>query len=249
MDLVNRLPFKLEKGKKLERAFERLDDQESLLLRSPPGSGKTAVAMAYLLSKAENGTCGVIFFRTKAEINQGLTLLNEMVDEESDPPLIAPLVGKMEACLYPPAEEEKLRWWCNLSACGRREDRWVAGLEAEIQELVGAGLSIERYIEETRKQGVCPFHALRNLAERTDILLTTYPFLYDVELYKYVGERDVLILDEAHTMLVLVTGEMERDRFERERALCEECDETEIDMTPHQYALSLFTGGKKEEYY
>ncbi|NIQ06084.1 MAG: hypothetical protein GWO20_10280 [Candidatus Korarchaeota archaeon] len=244
MSFLELLPFRIEKADDLAKAFEKLEEG-NLLLRAPPGSGKTAVSLAYLLRQARLGRKSVIFFRTKAEIDQGLMLLNEMVEPLNEKPLITPLVGKKEACLYPPAEETALRWWCKFSNCGRMNRKWKRGLEEDILTLEGRGLSIDRYLDELRKQGLCPFYALRKLATRSVILLTTYPFLIDGELFKKINERDLFILDEAHTMLCLVTHEMKKGAFKRGEQLFARTEDEE--MPPNRYCVSLWRQGKKED--
>lgn len=239
------LSYSLEKKSALEQSLEKLEEQGALLLRSPPGTGKTAVSLAYLLSQAEQGKRGVIFFRTKAQIDQGLNLLNEMIHQNAEPPLITPLVGKEEACLYPPSDTRKLRWWCRIRNCERRHDRGGHHIREKIKEQEGKNMSIDQYITISRQNGVCPYYALRELCEKASVILTTYPFFVNKELYKFIGKRDYMFLDEAHGLLMLITKKIKKTRFKKGNKLVKATRKEGIQ--PNDYILSLLRDEKVEK--
>lgn len=234
------LPFELEEGQLLSKALEKLETKQKLLFRSPPGSGKTAISLAYLLSKAQKGFRSVIFFRTKAEINQGLALLHAMVGKKADHPLFAPLVGKEECCLYPPSDSTKLQWWCAISQCGKRFQKWNPDIPSQIQRIDGNEITIDHYIATLQKMDVCPFYALRKLAKKVDILLTTYPYLTSQELFTLVDQRDYVFLDEAHSLLLLVTEEISKENLKHGKLLLEEAQEK--GFRPEEYIVALLRG-------
>lgn len=205
MSFLDLLPWKKSTLPQISKAF--LSEKKLVLLRAPAGSGKTAVALAYLVSEAIMGRRGAIFFRTKSEIENALRILREILDRRSLRLLVLPTPSKEDFCIYNPPRDI-VKYWCPISGCDRINRRSSKDLEHLFSEMNYS--SINDYIVALARHGVCPYFTLQNMLRKADIVLGTHQYLITKDLFEKLGHLDIIIVDEAHNLMFLRTFESEK---------------------------------------
>jgi len=169
-------------------------DADVILIRAPPGSGKTWAAIKYAIENAFRDKKVAIFFRTRMEVSNAMRLA---IEKENLVGFI-PVVGKEFYCV----KEEKIefsRYHCFLKNC----DLIYAHVRGFIEECMARRpKSLEELKSIIMKSivPICPYHEIMRSARSSPIVFATYPFFIHNDLYERLGKRDILILDEAHTL-------------------------------------------------
>ena len=208
------LPIKTHYSKQLLDAL--LSSGNVTMIRAPPGTGKTMAALAYLFWTALHGTSSAIFFRTRAELDNAIRMsyeISRLLEKYNvNPPLFIPIGGKEEFCRFPPDKKELVRWWCSIIDCeyfGRRNVKRVINIMKEYKPKDLRGFFIA-----AREAKACPYFAYQELCSEARIILGTHPYFILDELFERIGKRDIIVIDEAHWMLFLITARMRLRDYE-----------------------------------
>ena len=192
--------------KELMKAFET--DAEITFIRARAGAGKTYLSVAYALYRASEGDRVAIFVRTRSEINQALRIAREigsrLGDRAKELPTMIPMTGKEALCRFPPENNAVIKWWCRIIDCEFLNHK----INDEFRELIQNQQfsSIREYFIQARDMHLCPYFALQLVASEHQIVIATHPYLINDELFERLGERDILIIDEAHNLLKPITA-------------------------------------------
>ncbi len=192
--------------KELMKAFET--DAEITFIRARAGAGKTYLSVAYALYRASEGDRVAIFVRTRSEINQALRIAREirsrLGDRAKELPTMIPMTGKEALCRFPPENNAVIKWWCRIIDCEFLNHK----INDEFRDLIQNQQfsSIREYFIQARDMHLCPYFALQLAASEHQTIIVTHPYLINDELFERLGERDILIIDEAHNLLKPITA-------------------------------------------
>lgn len=203
------------KDKVDEKLFDAFKTKTKItFIRARAGAGKTYLSVAYALYKAIEGKRIAIFVRTRSEINQVLRIASDIRSKlgvrSSEVPTITPITSKETLCRFPPKNNVIIKWWCRIIDCEFLNNK----INDNYREFVLTTQlsSIREYFIRARDMHLCPYFALQSMASESSVVVTTHPYLIYNELFERLGERDVLIIDEAHNLLKPVTARIsERD--------------------------------------
>ena len=198
-----------------------LEDSPLSFLRAPAGYGKTACALAYLITEGFAGNRGAIFFRTRTEVNQALRLLSRMINnlprKTIDHLSVIPLVGKDFYCRYPPEKKSLVKWWCKIIHCN-----FLSRYRSqELMDLLSQNVydSLKKYYNIARDLDLCPYYVYQRLSENADIVLTTHPYIIRQSFLNRIGERSIVIIDEAHNLLKSITAKISKREYAQGESL------------------------------
>ena len=206
-------------GQELVKAF--LSQEKVNFIRASPGTGKTYAAVAFSLWRALNNDRIAIFMRTRNEINHALEISNRLsrslLSRNINPPLIVPVGGKETLCRFPPENPAIIKWWCQIIRCEYISRRRSSRLRQLILEQRPSNL--REYFILAREENVCPYFAYQELCASSPIVLATHPYFIRDEFYERIGNRDILIVDEAHNLLKIITGRIKIQAFEEAKRI------------------------------
>jgi len=211
--------------KELLSAFET--KARVTFIRAKAGAGKTYLSVAYALYRASEGDKIAIFVRTRSEINQVLRIASEIRSRlgarASELPTITPITGKEALCRFPPENNTVIKWWCRIIDCEFLNNK----INNDYRELIQNRQlsSIKDYFIQARDMHLCPYFALQLTANENKAIVTTHPYLINNELFERLGEREILIIDEAHNLLKPVTARINERELNRSRT---DLDDNEI---------------------
>ncbi len=216
--ILNTIPRK-EGTEKIISAF--FDTDEDMIIRAPAGSGKTFVAVAYAIAKATEEKRTVIFFRTRAELENALGIAKTIIDNaniELEAGAIIPVAGREALCPFGSRGFEGLpdfakSLYCLVMECPVRFRR--------ILEPPKLYTSLRDFVSYIMGYKACAYHTLLRLAKNARVVFATHPFLTQDELFRHLGDVDTAIVDEAHA-LNIVTYSISREKYERGRSIAEE---------------------------
>jgi len=195
-----------------------------VFIRAIPGSGKTYTALAFAIWRALKGDRIAIFMRTKSEIDHSLSITakisKELKQKGIKPPVIVPVGGKERLCRFPPENPSIIKWWCQLIRCEYLGRRKSSSLLSRIQE--SSPSTLKEYFVIAREERVCPYFAYQELCAESPIVIATHPYLVRDDLFERLGKRDILIIDEAHNLLKIVTSRIKIEDFHIARKIAEE---------------------------
>ena len=163
--------------------LDALKTHSTVILEAYPGYGKTKIA-AKLLARAERGLVAV---RTHNEIREVFKFLPDRKG-------VMYAYGKPKLCIklrkftYKACRVMNVFGRCPLNYTAE-DVAWLAGTFREQDEIR----------EYEKKRNVCLYKALRMLAGKAKKLVATYDYI--VSNPQVTEGKDVLILDEAHTLL------------------------------------------------
>jgi len=167
-------------------------DADVILIRAPPGSGKTWAALKYAIEQVLKEKKVAFFLRTRMEISHAMRLL---IEQEKFIGFV-PMVGKEFYCRL----EEKViysKYFCFIKNCSFL----YSHIPGFVEKCMRRG---PRSLEELKKlllrSLVCPFHEVLRSAPSYPLVLATYPFFINDDMYERLGKRNIIILDEAHTL-------------------------------------------------
>ncbi len=211
-------------------------NERFLMIRAPPGSGKTFSAIKYAIERANEGKRIGIFFRTRKQIEHALGIYWTLVRGSDNYPLAVPVVGKDKLCRFPPVNPEMARWWCAFIECEfsgkfsrRFLDLYVRNKPKRIDEIVGISFD----------SGGCPYQNVINAIERAMIVFATHPYFINNSLFEKLGHIDEAIIDEAHAFLLVKTAEISKDDY----LFGKQFEDVELNRA----GVALYREGKRKE--
>ncbi len=196
----------------MEAALKR----EGLAVEAPNGFGKTAAALAALMTLvAEQGFSCIYAVRTKREMERVLEELGRFGGERR----AAPLISMTDGCLLKDKERvaiptEVLPNYCKGSVTSGRCFYYDA-LPRWGRLVPSSGGGIGDFIKRCESLRVCPYFLGRDRAADSDIVVTTYPHVLNEALrgqllgMRKSWKKEIVVFDEAHNlpeMIYLSTG-------------------------------------------
>ncbi len=158
-------------------------------INSPTGSGKTVVALSIAKEVLERGLADRVYFAVRT-ITQILAPFRDLEKMKLNIDA-SPLIGKERAC---PLGASTV----NLCpACSWRD---------RLAEPPKTWLDLFKWIQEKLREFKCPYVTLKNLAEKSKMVILPYAFL-SPEIAERVGlrtENSLIIVDEAHNIFNFV---------------------------------------------
>lgn len=190
-------------------------ESKLILIRARAGAGKTFLSLAYSIYQAIMGKKVALFFRTRSEVNQALRIAYEiragLAKKSISAPTVIPIVGKDALCRYPPDNKSVIKWWCRIIDCEYLNHK----ISSDFRDVVKTKQfgNIRDYFILAREMGLCPYFALQLTAAESSIVATTHPYFIKDELFERLGERDILIVDEAHNLIKPVTARISESEY------------------------------------
>lgn len=200
---------------------------EHAIIEAPTGAGKTAALLASLEALRQDWQKVVIFVRTLGQVHsyvrehariaaQVRKLRERGVDIEI--PKLLPILGKRHLCVKldtqsQPLNRYALRNICMKTRCNLREPTEDLS-PSDVQQMANSVLAGGRRTEAAREllsdfelMDLCPFHLQYRMAIQADIIVTTYPFLFNSRLKTRLLEAAcvewkelIVAVDEAHNL-------------------------------------------------
>lgn len=190
--------------------FYRVGKPGVHLIEWPTGSGKSLlVSILASLYPITTGLKCFIFCRTYTQINEYLRRLVKISSILDINPKISVLVGKELACPYGDIYDKEMSYiFCKYLGNGIRCTDYRNMLNnknfTRLKNVFSKAnnMCIEEIIEFFLDQGVCPYYSLRKLGQESEIILSTYYYLFNGSL---PGKEDVfkycVFIDEGHNLL------------------------------------------------
>lgn len=213
-EILRIIPRKEGTEKIIEAFFGSRDD---VIVRAPAGTGKTFVAVAYAIAEALEGRRTAIFFRTRAELENALGIAKTILEKagvELENGSVIPLAGREALCPFGPRQFEGLpdfarALYCLVMKCPVRFRRVLESPELYVR--------LRDYVNFAMGYKACAYHTLLRLAKEAKIIFATHPFLVQDELFRYLGELDNAIIDEAHALNIITFEITEKEYLEGRR--------------------------------
>ena len=232
MSFLDIIPWELSLGDKIARAF--MSTKNLVLIRAPAGSGKTSVAIAYLIYRAMLGERGALFLRTKREVEHALGIAKKISEKTDTNLLIMPSPSKEDFCVMA-LNKELIKYWCPISECERLSRRKYSDLEAFLRRNVFASLS--EYVNLLASGKRCPYYVALGLLRKANIVFGTHSYFIRSDLFEKLGKLDIVIVDEAHELLFPKTYEGNYEVVEEGREIAHSVEEQGIALS--RYIVSL----------
>lgn len=217
-NIISTIPMK--KGtEKIIGAF--FGEREDVIIRAPAGTGKTFVAVAYATIEALEGRRTAIFFRTKAELENALGIAKTITEKakiELPNGTIVPLAGRESLCFYGGKNLKKLPDFARALYC------LVMDCPVRFRRVLGQPnlrTRLRDYVSFYTGWKACPYHTLLREAKSAPIIFATHPFFTQDELFRYLGDLDTVVVDEAHS-LNIVTYSISLKRYHEGRKIADE---------------------------
>jgi len=197
-----------------QRIYEACLDGETLIAEAMSGFGKTAAALAGVLSAAEETGCKVVYAcRTKRQIGR---VVEEIARLQTKHPFkAASTLSKFDYCLLRrrrAVPQESFGWYCTFNVSNNLCSYFlnVAFVE-DFDRLVGkALLKIPRHsdlIRESESAHVCPYEVARVAMVQAKVAVVPYHFAFDPKAAPVLFDRNslekrdtILVADEAHNL-------------------------------------------------
>ncbi len=210
--------------------------KKTLLIDAETGSGKTAAVLSAILSKKEPNERIIIYTKMLGQMDawyRELGLINDFqrtIDQSIF--TMVPLVGKSHVCplVTKFTRKQFSQLGCKLFDCLNNSAYFV--LQSEYKENNEITSEIINVISENTKKGIglseilwilntktnnlsCPYLAIKSALKEAEIVITTYPFLWNNKLHEYLKENmdfdltnTTIIIDEAHNLAQSEFGEL-----------------------------------------
>ncbi|MCR8454169.1 MAG: hypothetical protein NDP13_04175 [Crenarchaeota archaeon] len=233
MSFLELLPYKPSLAEEIARGL--LSSKNVVLIRAPAGSGKTSIAVAYIIHLALLGKRGAIFLRTRREVNHALSITRAVVSRlKTAKLLVIPTPSKERFCVMG-IKKELIKYWCPITECERLLRRKYGEIEKDLMGKVFS--SLDSYIELFARDKRCPYYAALELLRKADIIIGTHNYFIESELFEKLGKIDVAVIDEAHALLVPKTYEGSIEAIERGKEYARAAAEQGIPL--HKYIVAL----------
>ncbi len=187
--------------------FYKLAESGIHLIEWPTGTGKSMLIsiLALLFSLSSNLKC-FIFCRTFTQIDEYLKRLNEIANTLNIRPKLSVLLGKEITCPYGDVYNKEASYlFCNYLGNGSRCRDFKKTFRSDLVLLsnkISSAKSIEEAVEYLIENGVCPYYSLRQIAESSDICISSYYYLFRGSIS---GMREPLkyciFIDEGHNLI------------------------------------------------
>ncbi len=209
---------------------------QPLLISAETGTGKTsALLVSFLLLKRPEDKI-IIFVRTKAQIDVFLRELSliyrriiqywdKLKPHFKDIPFTIALLGKNELCKrtdlnYPSSFYSHI---CSLTKCILYNNTMdldndsIKDIVEKIYHIYPNMINKEDIFSVYSDLSICPYYLNFALAQKADIIITSYPFLEDESLFNYLLQKldtpiDHLLIaiDEAHNLFQLMNTQISK---------------------------------------
>ncbi len=193
--------------KTLLNYFYKLARSGVHLIEWPTGTGKSMLIsiLALLFSLTSNLKC-FIFCRTFTQIDEYLKRLNEIANTLNVRPKLSVLLGKEITCPYGDIYNREASYlFCNYLGKGSRCRDFKNIFHSDLALLsnnISSAKSVEEAIEYLIENGVCPYYSLKQIAESSDIGISSYYYLFRGAIS---GMREPLkyciFIDEGHNLI------------------------------------------------
>lgn len=202
------------------RCYQALQADESLLIESPTGSGKTmAVIYPALKSLAVNRSGKLLFLTSRGTGARAAQSALAMLDPGQDHLRHVTVRAKEKACVVEgmPCSAQRCRF-----ARGYYDKRGAA-LDALLER---GAIDAEQVEAVARSHEVCPFELSLDAAVRADVVICDYNYVFDpvVRLQRFMADDEIdLLVDEAHQLGSRAVDMLSAgiERFEFNNALAE----------------------------
>jgi len=195
------------------KVYNVIKEGRNLLVEAPTGSGKTLATLLGSLKAAKEEGLKVFFLaRTK---NQALTPLKEAlkIAKKGLDVKVAVFRSKKDMCALNEVRSLNYEEFIEYCSFLRNEgickyfSRTAAVNEEELKPLLRDFKSPLEVIRKLKERGYCPYEALRKWGERADLIIGSYPYIFNevvrsaflTSLNLKLNEL-VLIIDEAHNL-------------------------------------------------
>lgn len=190
-DLFKYTPFYKEE---MSIIYKAIKESDRLLIRAPPGSGKTTAAIVYAIERALSGERTAIFLRTENEIYKAVKILKTILNKSGIKVKWSFVMGKEKLCVFKNLKvlnlsNELYRFVCFSSGCRLRYKTGSIDLNS---------IEPEEAYDELSKSGFCPYYSLIDMAKDSKILIAQHN-----QITQFIHTFDNLIIDEAHSFTVL----------------------------------------------
>mgnify|MGYP003873304887 CR=1 FL=1 len=242
LPFLNFIPRDMRVHERIAEGF--LKSSRVILIRAIPGSGKTTLAVAFAFWRALHGDRIAIFFRTRAEIDHALgisfRIAEKLIRDDINPPLVIPVGGKEGLCRFPPNNPRIIKWWCKILKCEYLRRRRTEDLVRMIRE--SRPESVREFFILAREAKTCPYFAYQAICKDAPIVLATHPYLVNDEFFERLGNRDILIVDEAHNLVINETACIRLEEYKDAKQMVRSDESSEI----ARYIIRFWREGKKD---
>jgi len=199
MSFVDLIPWRNPIMSRLGEMFSA--PNRLILIRAPSGVGKTSVAVAYAIWSALHGERTAIFLRTKREVEHALGIAGSILSRLDNPDiLITPTPSRTEMCVMG-YREIPIRFMCPAVDCERLANRKISDIIKTLKGTTYDRLLAYKYI--FSRGGRCPYIVARELLRRAHVVIGVHEYFSDSCLYSSLGELSTVIIDEAHSFLLM----------------------------------------------
>ena len=186
-DLFKYTPFYKEE---MSIIYKAIKESDRLLIRAPPGSGKTTAAIVYAIERALSGERTAIFLRTENEIYKAVRILKTILNKSGIKVKWSFVMGKEKLCVFKNLKvlnlsNELYRFVCFSSGCRLRYKTGSIDLNS---------VEPEEAYDELCRSGFCPYYSLIDIAKDSKILIGQHN-----QIMQFIHTFDNLIIDEAHS--------------------------------------------------
>jgi DNA excision repair protein ERCC-2 len=196
----------------MEDVKDAVECEKVLVAYAPTGIGKTVAALVPALQYAMENDKMIFFLTSKRSQHKIAIDTLKLIKEHADHDFVAvDVISKQSMCPRATSLYQEyyslFNEFCRSEQKNKRCRYFMKQDEEALQRITREILHVEELCDWCTRRGVCPYKAALEVAERADVLVCDYNYLFSTDITEKVLEKIergledlIVIVDEAHNL-------------------------------------------------